>query len=692
MNDQLTRLRESGFTNAGEQKPLSIEENSLSSESMVDIETNSHVLEYLKMLSRSRSNKAESSSEVGSKLAVAIEGSLKLSQNIKFPTQTVAATMENSIPNWFTNAREIAKSTNSGSEFSALQSVSALNQVFGLSIMRGAEDTPGVFEHAAATVEDCQIDDKELRDMLMDAKAKQVDSAIAGEWGSECVLDPSLNMTTSLVAKLKGLEVPTLSPRLGISLDNNSARQSLSKGMGDWRPKMECLAATSSPLGGHSGPVSRLAVSFDQRFFVSASYDSTCKVWELGKIDSSPGIMESSLTYSGHNIADSSTRVRINDVALLESSHSVASASSDGRVHIWRVDMVPTNNQSPSFGKNSSDNARVSGSTVVKTIDSTLEGEILAISHYNSLSRSVLAFATQRGSVHSWDLRSENEPFQLKHEAHLGYLTSMALGTDRNWIITGSSKGFVALWDIRWPSMVKLWHHSGSKPITRLAASYANIPSGKPGIGPRPLMFISSGNECGMFDISDGTCRQGFRVLASDGYYGLSTSAIESMSLTDIDCVGGRSLGRKIRQNGIAKGVENNLGTQNGPDVNAMVGSMGGYDQNYLITGGSDAYIRYWDFSAPTKCYTVSGQVASHGRPAYERVDFPEMNRLMLCRQNTGLRPQDFESSKIPRKLQRGHARAESRHRDAILDLKLIRNPIKAIISSSRDGTIKLFK
>jgi phosphoinositide-3-kinase regulatory subunit 4 len=658
-----------------------------------EAEADALMKEYLKMLYRSRMSKAESS-DVSSKLAAAIEGSLKLSQSVKFPAQAAAGALDKPIPLWFGNARSIAKDgSDSASEFSSLQSVAAFNQVYGLSIMEGNKNTPDIPEDTVVSGE-LNHSNEQLVSCMNTNRAKQIDASVNGEWGAECILDPSLDTTTNLIGKLKGLGVPTLSPRLGVTLDNGPSKETLSKGMGDWRPKIETLIASSSSVGGHSGPVSRLAVSQDQRFFVSGSFDSTCRVWELGKIDSSSGIMDSSTTYSGHNESDSARPARVNDIALLEKSHSVASASSDGQVHVWRVDLVTSRLSSQGTVPTAaagSEYSRVSGSSVVRTVDSAKEGEVLAVSHFNTLSESVLTFATQRGAVHSWDLRSEKEPFQLNHPAELGYLTSMALGTDRNWMITGTSKGFIALWDVRWKSMVKLWHHPGSEPVTRLATSYAPVPSARTNSGPKPLMFVSAGSECGMFDIMDGTCRQGFRVLGPKGATGTSPSRVDLTSLKEID-VSAKNLSSRLRSQGLLQRRENQPMASRGPQMNAMVGSIGGYDQNYLITGGGDAHIRYWDFSTPAKCYTVSGQVGSQQRPNYERLDFAGSNRLMVCRQTSGLRLQDLESSRVPRRLQRGLIRAESRHQDAILDLKLIQSPIKAIVSCSRDGSIKLFK
>jgi len=652
-------------------------------------ESDEQVKEFIKLLAKSRANKSPGDSSLT--LSSAIEGSLKLSQNVKFPTQSTASSVASPIPSWFTHARTISKDISAASEFSSLQSVAALNQVYGLSIMRGSDETP-IVPRETSSSEEFDITSEDLAARMMADSAKLVDAAFAGEWGSECMLDASLDTTTSLVGKLKGIGVPTLSPRLGIVVETELSKESLAKGMGDWRPKIETLIASSSPVNGHTGPVCRLAVSQDQRFFVSGSFDSTCRVWELGKVASSCGIMESSATYDGHKDTDSARPSRVNDIVILEGSHSVASASSDGRVDVWKVDLVtsslgPPASAVPSGMGTAHEYSRVSGSSLVRTIDASQEGEILAVCHFNTLSESMLTFATQRGTIHSWDLRSEQEPFQLKQPAEMGYLTSMALGSDRNWMVHGTSKGYIALWDIRFQRMVKLWQHSGGQPINRLATSFAPIPGSRSNAGPRPLIFVASGSECGMFDLLDGECRQGFRMLTPQVGYGAPKARIDMAVLKEID-VTHKNLNSHLRKTG-AHWQEKPSST--GPTMNAMVGSMGGNDQNYLITGGGDAYIRYWDFSYPSKCYTVSGQIGSQHRSNYERVDF-QSNRLLICRQTSGLPLHDIESSRLPRRLHRGLTRVESRHQDAILDLKLIQTPIKAIVSCSRDGTVKLFK
>jgi phosphoinositide-3-kinase regulatory subunit 4 len=43
--------------------------------------------------------------------------------------------------------------------------------------------------------------------------------------------------------------------------------------------------------------------------------------------------------------------------------------------------------------------------------------------------------------VHSWDLRCAKEPFVLSSSPEIGYVTSLAVGNDRNWLCTGTNTG-----------------------------------------------------------------------------------------------------------------------------------------------------------------------------------------------------------------------------------------------------------
>eukprot|EP00978_Attheya_sp_CCMP212_P023479 scaffold71994_cov51-Attheya_sp.AAC.1 len=690
--------------------------------------------DYLIMLSRRRLDPSQHAGSAG-QLDHVIEGSLKIANSFDIPNQKFAELISNPVPEWYTNLRDVSSSdTTLCKETSALRSLSSLYQVYGIKIIQaptsmlqvGDADDPAT----KLSLMDGEVKSEDARSFLSSHGANLFESVTKGQWGSMALLDPSQNESARLSTKLESLRLPPLPPSLGVLRETDgrpfswhgtaapSPRDTSSPGenpiRSEWKPKVDALIARSSPATGHLGPVTRLAVAQDQTFFVSSSHDGTSRVWEMRQLAESAGNLESCSTYSGHFSGKENYPIpRINDVTILENSHSVATGSSDGSVHVWRVDMVASNRQSapsssnksgasgPGPGKRYYDTSRVSGSSVIRQIDPS-EGEIMSVSHFNTSSASIVAYATQKGYVHSWDLRSAVEPFKLSHRPELGYLTSMTLGNDRNWVVTGTSRGHLALWDLRFSgTMVKLWQHSSASPVSKLASTYASL-AGSGTNDPnqdqksKPLVFMGCGpNEASIFDIETGMCRQCFRVLDP------ALSYVDQPSLpkkiTNIPTLNEIPLSSHSQMKALSMGIfeSHNHVSALQPSINAIVGRIGskGGGSNYVITGSSDHFLRYWDFRSPSKCYSISGMSSGDPKPSFENVaDVGTGSRLLLCRQMPSPKVGEVESSRVPRKLLRGPIRSENHHTDAILDIKGIDFPVKGIISSSRDGTVKVWR
>jgi phosphoinositide-3-kinase, regulatory subunit 4 len=638
-------------------------------------------------------------------LASGLEGSIRLAQSIMFPRQDGKG-IRNSLPEWYNSLREQAETSDSVvSEASAIRSLSALGMVYGLSIM--GPPTEGTKENIVPAV---HAQDVEPGRTLLDSdEAMLIEAASLGEWGSEAILDPDVVDTSLLVTKLRALDIPTLPPRLCDQVVNRPGTMTgnVPAQMVDWRPRMNTLIASSSPISGHTAPVVRLAVSLDNSFFVSGSHDGTCAVWEIPQLEDSVGILDSSIIYSGHS---EHGPTRINDVAMVEGTHSVASGASNGSVHVWRVDLVSSSSTSSkaTHGRGSGsgrERSRVVGASSVKNIYPG-EGEVLAVSNFSSMSSSVVVFATQKGVVHGWDLRCAQEPFKLQHGPDLGHLSTMALGNDRQWLVTGTSRGYLALWDIRFQQAAKLYRHSSGAKICRAATSFVPPPQNwgmkASHVAPRPFVFLgTTSNECGMFDIMDGSCRECFRTVSDDGL----DSSLETQELPSLLSV---PISPRFRNGALSARADHQQHHQQPPyvtpstSINCMVGSVGGRGQCFLLTGGSDGRVRFWDFASPSRCYIAAGGgldlLASSSlqsntfRPSFERVDFDDgpaataARRLMICRQPFIPVPSSRRRQRLPSMSKS----ADHYHTDSIQDLKIIDS--KALISCSRDCTVKVWR
>mmetsp|Transcript_7893 Transcript_7893/g.15588 ORF Transcript_7893/g.15588 Transcript_7893/m.15588 type:complete len:695 (+) Transcript_7893:208-2292(+) len=624
----------------------------------------------------------------------AIEGSLKLAQQLKFPRQDILGSPLATLPQWYGTLLECRYGQmNSVRETAAIRSVSALGQVYGLSIMDQAA--------ASKVTYDGMTCDRAIK-LLHSNRSKSIEAACRGEWGSETCLDPALTDTSLLLTKLNALEVPPLPPRLSeerssVQRPSQTSRQ-YAREVGDprdsqiWKPKIDNVIATSrkAPEFGHTAPVVRLAVAHDQRFFVSGSHDGTCRIWESDKAETSNGVLESSSTYSMGEVNYDRNPPRVNDLVMVEGSHSVASAGSDGSVHVWRVDLVSSS--STNLIDASRDARRVAGSTNIKKIHPS-EGEILTVNQFNNQGSSLLTYATQKGCIHSWDLRSAKEPFCLKNFQDIGYITNMAIGSDRNWVVVGTNRGFISLWDLRFQQIMKLWHHSRSTPINRLATSFVPPPQSWVGkrstsVDSKPYIFVASGpNECAMFDATSGHCSECFRTVE----YGSRSpsSRIDIVPrLSDIPL--STSVRRKsLLAQGIGSARLSDVVSSSFQSVNCMVGSTGNSDHSFLITGGSDRRIRFWDFSMPSKCHVTNGLDPMQPRPSFERIDYNNDSRLMLCHQAPAPALNEVDSSRVPRKLFQGTRAMPQGHNDSICDLKILKH---SLLSCSRDCTVKLWR
>lgn len=331
--------------------------------------------------------------------------------------------------------------------------------------------------------------------------------------------------------------------------------------------------------------------------------------------------------------------------------------------------------------------SRVSGQSVLRSINPG-EGEVLGVSHFNTPSGSILVYATQRGRIHSLDIRCAREPFALNLRPELGYLTDMEVGNDRNWVVAGTSRGYVGLWDIRYQTMVKLWRHSRDSPVKRLTNAFGNSVDE----ASRPLVFMGSdNNEASLFDVSTGGCLQCYRVLDSAlSYVDQPALPPECLAVPYLESVNipSRSGKRVVLLDRALQMTTRS--SANGVSINALVGGVNLKGPSFLMTGGTDHMVRYWDLNSASKSHCVSGLERNQPPPSFEQVQARGNARLFLCRQPSVPPSSLLESSQLPLRNRQGVEKGDRHHLDSILDLKIVKNPA-LLLSASRDHTIKLW-
>ncbi|XP_020578305.1 probable serine/threonine-protein kinase vps15 isoform X2 [Phalaenopsis equestris] len=482
-------------------------------------------------------------------------------------------------------------------------------------------------------------------------------------------IDPSLNITSKFQDVNVTDIVKTSSTSFGddkyqsdITVLPSFSRTSTIPDTG-WKPRGVLVAH----LQEHSSSVNDIAVSNDNSFFVSASSDSTVKIWDSRKLEKDISF-RSRLTYSlGYSQALC--------VSMLRGTPKVVVGASNGILHLFSIDYV----------------SRGLGNVVERysgIVDSRKQevggGAVLTLLNCSSSDSGIchtIIYSTREHGINLWDTRTDKAAWTFRVAPEEGFISSLVMGQCGNWFVSGSSRGILTLWDLRFLLPVNSWQYSTVCPVERMCLL---IPSSNstPAMA-RPLIYVSAGcNEVALWNAETGSCHQVFRVASCDSVAEMSNipralarPSSKPISKQDMK----RNSSSKYRID------ELNEPPPRLPGIRSLLPLPGGD----LLTGGRDLKIRYWNHASPERSYSICGPSTPglgndehyETRSSFGVQIVQEMNRRAA-------------SSTQTQKALLAAAATDSAgcHRDSVLSLASVKLNQRLLISSSRDGAIKVWK
>jgi WD40 repeat protein len=125
-----------------------------------------------------------------------------------------------------------------------------------------------------------------------------------------------------------------------------------------------------------------------------------------------------------------------------------------------------------------------------------------------------------------------------------------------------------------------------------------------------------------------------------------------------------------------------------------MIGRISPSNASYLITAGTDRQIRFWDFRSPDACYTVAGTESAQPRSIFvaRKVEDHPVGKLFVCYSSATPSADKILQSQLPLRENRGLIAPSTNFRDIITDLKDIETPMRLLLSSSKDGEVKIWR
>ncbi|KAK2077534.1 hypothetical protein QBZ16_004379 [Prototheca wickerhamii] len=322
------------------------------------------------------------------------------------------------------------------------------------------------------------------------------------------------------------------------ALTTELSMQSMTAMESTWAP----AGALVAHLPEHQGAVTALAAATTGLFFVSTSEDGTAKVWDGRRLDRET-LFRSRLTYAGHQAGKSSPAPSIGSVfaaanpvtaaaALPGGAGTVVTGAEDGGVHAWRVERTASASAAR-HRRASASAAALSGVTVLRRRDAEGPGPGATLCLLPWGPQAALQSHARRG-LSAWDLRAPDLAWQLPFDPGQGTLCAVAAppelgwdgGAGRDWVLTGSSRGVVTVWDLRFRLPVLSWRLAGEAPVDALALASPAValaaaggeaasPAGSPTSSVSaasacvPHVFVAAGDgEVGLWDVGEGRPRR----------------------------------------------------------------------------------------------------------------------------------------------------------------------------------------
>ncbi|KAJ1976741.1 Serine/threonine-protein kinase [Dimargaris verticillata] len=441
------------------------------------------------------------------------------------------------------------------------------------------------------------------------------------------------SQTVKTLLRKKALEVfprhlPELGPATDASLLSRYRRitQEAIPSLPNWRPEGTLVAYFKE----HTGAINALSLSSHQGFFVTASDDHTVKVWDCVRLGQH---------VLHHARATYHLNARVQSVTFLHHTYSLAATGDDGSVHILRFDP----RQDPDTTASSS------GCRLIRKASLPLAHEYAVhVVHSHTEHRSQLIVATTESRIYGLDIRTLDILWTLVNPARYGLISAFVSDPRHTWLLVGTVRGVLTLWDLRFQVLVKTWQHPSQARIYDLRLCVNPASRG------RWVWMATGHNEVSVWDVEQARCVQVFCGTRSwddlkheimrhqyqaqtpptvnEALHGLGSASDELPATMDFNrapdgmrerTISGTACSSRTRttsnasqashQGSVAAALATTspTGAETAPShtgvdtaVRTLVHPAHG---KFVLVAGTDRKIRYWDLECIDHSYVISG-------------------------------------------------------------------------------------
>ncbi|KIW34168.1 uncharacterized protein PV07_00963 [Cladophialophora immunda] len=396
-----------------------------------------------------------------------------------------------------------------------------------------------------------------------------------------------------------------------------------------WRPLGQLLTQFSE----HTAAINRVCAAPDHAFFVTASDDGTCKIWDTIRL-------EKNVTARSRYTHRRTEGVRVKSLCFIEETHTFLSGGDDGSIHALRVDYRSVDGGETSrYGRPSLvRDYLIPSNRAVDNVggpEGSAAGSVseyaVWLHHYRTPnSQSILLAATNRCRILVIDMKNMEIIHSMNNPVHHGTPTTFCVDRKRHWLLLGTSHGILDLWDLRFRLHLRSFGIQTDSRIDRLLIH--------PAKGHGRWVMVSAGGEISAWDIEKMVCREVLRPSTFSPKGG-QTRPYEAWSpdeessekilsrfakeVSENDSLIGPQFHRASTTNEMSDGspVKRSASSSSAASPSTFpilaMYVFTDYTQSsnpdspnkhsILLTGGVDRALRYWDIGRPENSFIVSG-------------------------------------------------------------------------------------
>lgn len=449
-----------------------------------------------------------------------------------------------------------------------------------------------------------------------------------------------------------------------------------------WRPSGRLVATFSE----HYGAINRVVPSPDHMFFITGGDDGAVKVWDSGRL-------ERNVSHRSRQTHKHAAGAKVTALCFIENTHCFISCATDGSVHIVKVDTILSGG-APKYVR----------LRLLREYQLPAGEHAVWCAHFKLDLPSVLLLATNRSRILGIDLRTMTLLYSLENPVHHGFPTCFVVDRKRYWLLLGTSHGVLDLWDLRFKLRLKSWGVPGKAPIHRLALH--------PSKGRGRWVCVAGGTglaEITVWDLEKTQCREIYRSA------GVSSKEVpREYKAWDVD--EDKPEGMLSR---FATSIEPSAASATDRSIRAMAVGSGAFGDErdvrygYIITGGADKKLRFWDLNRIEQSSVFSGLNGEDGsKPVFTAHTSPTNPNLTLNLERTpksstatptgdqkGAKDGDSGGAAKKREKPPRHTvisaeqgRLLRSHLDMILDVAVLEHPYTMTVSVDRSGVIFVFQ